>query len=256
MAFERLEVRVKAGPEKSPASMTLTKQGGASRPAVVVSLKPELVAMAGYTRATKFNVLLGRDEDAGKLRLVADESGVVSARELKRTNAFFVNLGYIESIGTEAHKKQQASARVIAPGTVEIDIPDFDSGDADEQTHEPVHGQDHAAAATGGTRKLGSAGVTFNGVTIDLTLDAESVEFKGKSTEVTTRQAKLVRLLAKPRPAPVGEAFLVGALWDGKPPATAGDTLRQMAADLQKGLSPIGLNLVAVKGVGYQLKDL
>lgn len=108
----------------------------------------------------------------------------------------------------------------------------------------------------GGGARSNNTGETINGVLVDLTADEESVTFKGKSTEVTTRQAKFVRLLARPRPQPVAEAFLVGALWDGKPPQNATEQLRTMASDLQKGLSPIGLNLASVKGVGYQLKDL
>lgn len=64
-----------------------------------------------------------------------------------------------------------------------------------------------------------------------------------------------MQLLARPRPSPVAESFLIAALWDGKPPSTAADQLRTMASDLQKGLSPIGLNLNLVKGAGYQLKD-
>jgi DNA-binding response OmpR family regulator len=91
---------------------------------------------------------------------------------------------------------------------------------------------------------------------VDLTLDNENVSFKGKSIEVTTRQAKLVRLLARPRPAPVATSFLIGALWDGKPPQTAQKQIEEMTLDLQKPLKGIGLDLKLVKGVGYQLKDL
>jgi hypothetical protein len=65
-----------------------------------------------------------------------------------------------------------------------------------------------------------------------------------------------LRLLARPRPAPVAVSFLVGALWDGKPPAGAIKQIEEMTGDLKKGLAGLGLALNLVKGVGYQLKDL
>jgi DNA-binding response OmpR family regulator len=109
----------------------------------------------------------------------------------------------------------------------------------------------------GGARKGKSADEVFlNGITIDLTDENESITFDGETVAVSPIEAKLVKILARPRPAAVGEAFLVGNLWDKPAPRNATEQLRQLCVgDLKKGLASIGLNLTAVKGVGYQLKD-
>jgi hypothetical protein len=248
MAFERITLA--AGPRKAPAGLTITQRGKA-----VVALRKDLVAKAGFKKEMTFAVLLGVDDDHGKLRIVRDKTGMPCARELEKTGAFFFNLGMIPAIGVTPSKQRPAEARLIENG-VEIDLPPDDGPKllAPPAPRKELP-QPEVSLGGGARRSDGAEGETFNGVTIDLTQDAESVAFKGKAIEVTARQAKFVRLLARPRPSAVGEAFLIGALWDGKPPATAKDQLRTMAADLQKGLSPIKLNLCAVKGVGYQLKD-
>ncbi len=257
MAFEKLQIELRtatvAGP-KLPASMSISKRG--KRPSVKVSLTPELAAKAGYAAKARFDIMIGRDDDAGRLRIVPAPAGRLVGQVIKKSGGLGFYLGFVPAIGTAPHRRVRTDARVIEPGVVEVDIPDFGSAAATAKEQEPVRGQDHAAAVGGGARKPVDAGVTLNGVTIDTTLDSESVSFKGKSTEVTTRQARLVQLLARPRPAPVADSFLIGALWDGKPPANAADQLRTMAADLQKGLSPLGLDLRLVKGAGYQLRDL
>ncbi len=113
------------------------------------------------------------------------------------------------------------------------------------------------AATGGGTRKVKDADEVFlNGITIDQTDENESITFDGETVAVSALEAKLVKILARPRPAAVGEAFLVGNLWDKPAPRDATEQLRQLCAgDLKKGLASIGLNLASVKGVGYQLKD-
>jgi hypothetical protein len=249
MAFERVELTV--GKAKAPAGLTITHLGKA-----VVALRKDLVAKAGFKHDMKFSVLLGVDDDRGKLRILKDKDGTPCARELEKTGAFFFNLGVLPAIGVTPSKQRPAEARCIENG-IEIDLPP-DDGPKLLAPPARMRAEKPPEAMGGGVTRTPKAdgGETFNGVSIDLTEDEESVSFKGKSTEVTTRQAKFVRLLARPRPALVGEAFLIGALWDGKPPRDAAEQLRQMSADLQKGLSPIGLNLAVVKGVGYQLKDL
>ncbi len=96
-------------------------------------------------------------------------------------------------------------------------------------------------------------GETYHGVTIDFTEDDESVSFRGKTIEVTTRQAVLLKLLARPMPQPVAESFLIKACWHPVPKDAAA-MLRQTVDDLRSALVAIGLDLRAVKGVGYQIK--
>jgi hypothetical protein len=250
MAFERLEVRAASGKKGMPASMSLSSHGGSSRPAAIVALSAALVGEAGYSSKSKFNIFIGMDDDQGKLRIVAEKDGILEPRLLK-SGAYFLNLGYVPVIGIEACKKKPTEAKVISPGTVELIIPDFSQDRRRLLAPPPA-----SKTAENRTKANGAAGTEhFNGVTIDFAESEESVSFKGKSTEVSTRQAKLIRLLARPRPAPVAESFLIAGLWDGRPPANAKEQLKTMAGDLQKGLSPIGLNLCLVKGVGYQLKD-
>jgi hypothetical protein len=249
MAFERIEIAVDQ-PRKS-AGITITQNGK-----TVVALRKDLVAQASFSVKDTFSAHIGTDEDAGKLRIVKDKAGVACARELKRTGAFFFRLGMVPAIGVTPHKQRPIEARLV-DGGIEIDIP---PDDGPKLLPPPAKMPGNVAPPTsnggGARRSSAKVGETLNGITIDLTLDSESITFNHKTTEVTTRQAKLVRLLAKPRPAPVDESFLVGALWDGRPPRDAGDQLRSIAADLKGGLAPIGLDLRTVKGVGYQLKDL
>lgn len=253
MAFERITLAT--AKSKAPAGLTITQLGKS-----VIALRKDLVTQAGFKKEMKFAILLGTDDDQGKLRIVKDKAGIACARELEKTGAFFFNLGVLPAIGVTPRKQRPAEARCIEDG-IEIDLP---PDDEPKRLPPPARSQDEPVrqaaaskpATAGRAQKARAAGDTLNGVTIDLTEDEESITFKGKSTEVTTRQAKLVRLLAKPRPQTVAEAFLIGALWDGKPTKDAAEQLRLIAADLQKGLSGIGLDLRLVKGVGYQLRDL
>lgn len=281
MAFERLEVRAKAGGPVKPAAVTLSCVGGAKRPAAVISFTPEFRTAAGFTEKSKFDVLIGRGEDSGRLRLVASDAGIVSARIFKRTKAFFVNLGFVPEIGTVGAKRTPTDARVIERGTVEVDIPDFDRGGDEDLSAKtaPVSSTlatlladpaskkattEKPAAKNAGNGKSGNGHApalaagsmveTYNGVSIDFAEDDERVTFKGKTTEITAEQALLIRALARPRPSTVIERFLVEAVWKKSPPKYATDQLRSMVAELQPGLKPLGLDLKKVPGVGYQLR--
>lgn len=245
MAFERIALAI--GKTKASAGITITQRGKA-----VIALRKDVVAQAGFRAKDTFSAMLGTDDDHGKLRIVKDKDGVACARELKKTGAFFFNLGMVPAIGVTPHKQRPIDARLVEGG-IEIVIPPDDGPKLlppprrEVATEKPADG--------GGARKEGG-GTAVNGIFIDLKQDEESVTFRGKSTEVTTRQARLVALLARPRPQPVAESFLVGALWEGRPPKDAAELLRQICADLKGGMSSIGLDLRTVKGVGYQLKDL
>lgn len=264
MAFEKLEARAKSGRAGLPASMSLTARG--ARPAVMVSLTRELVEGAAFDSAAKFDALIGSGDDAGRIRIVQADEGVLTPRVLK-AHSFLIDLGFVASIGTQPHPKMYTSARVIEAGVVEIDVPDFDAKDDDDADEDQAATSDREPETpvarpappqiTALVRKAASTKVeSVNGVVIDFAQGRECVTFNGKTADVSARAARLVFLLARPRPTPVAASFLVNALWDGKPPGHAMATLQQIAADLQKNLSPIGLNLAVVRGVGYQLKDL
>lgn len=245
MAFERVELTFRA--PKAPAGVTITQNGKA-----VIALRKDVVAKAGFKKDMAFAVLLGIDDDHGKLRIVKDKAGVACARELERTGAFFFNLGVMPVLGVTPSRQRPAEARCV-DGGVEIDLPPHIGPKLLAPPAKAAAEQPPAAKAKAAESK--SAGESLNGITIDLTEDSESVSFKGKTMDITTRQARLVHLLARPRPSPVAESFLVKNLWE-RAPANAPEQLRQMAADLQKGLSGIGLDLRLVKGAGYQIRDL
>lgn len=243
MAFERIAVAV--GKTKASAGITITQRGK-----TVVALRKDLVAAAGFKAKDSFAALLGTDDDRGKLRIVRDAGGVACARELKKTGAFFFNLGLVPAIGTVPHKQRPTDARLVEGG-IEIVIPEDDG----PKLLPPPAKQEAPPAAP--KQKGGRANEVFlNGITIDLTDGEESVTFDGEGVAVSAIEAKLVKILARPRPAPVGESFIVGNLWDKGAPRDAAEQLRRICTgDLKISLRRIGLNLNAVKGVGYQLKD-
>lgn len=262
MAFERLEAREKSGRSGLPASVTLTNRT-AGRPAVLVSLTSTLVDGANLETLSKFDALIGTGDDVGKIRIVAASEGMLTPRVLKG-RSLLLDLGFVAALGTTPQRKQFTTARVIEKGVVEVDLPDFNGEDDAPLDTAEVRGAVPPApparpaqpAAIAPARKASAKAERVNGVLIELAEGRECVTFNGKSVEVSPRGARLVFLLARPRPSPVATSFLVNALWDGKPPGSAMTTLQQIAADLQKNLSPIGLDLRVVRGVGYQLKDL
>jgi hypothetical protein len=262
MAFEKLQIAVHSPSAKGPvlpASMSLSSRS--SGPSVKVSLMPAFVKEAGIAAKSRFDVMIGTDDDSGKLRIIAAKGGSIVSHIVEKSGGLGFYLGVVPAIGMSPHKRLRTDARVIEPGCVEIDIPEFQFPKLlappakTVQTPEPPAKPAPVNKPAAPLKRTAGAADTVNGIAIDLTLDSETVSFKGSSIEVTTRQAKMVRLLARPRPAPVAVSFLIGALWDGKPPQNAQAQIITMAGDLTVPLKQIGLDLKLVKGVGYQLKD-
>ena len=253
MAFERLDVRLKTGVAHYGATVSVIGTG--ALPTTWVTVRAAKVEEAGL--GARVDVLIGRDEDAGKLRLVAAERGVISSKKIKNSTAY--NLGYVAAIGPRRQPKRHCHARVIAPGTLEIDVgPPADAPDGPAiEAAEPDHPAPPCVTAP---KKIARAGglqtiETINGVTLDFSMDNETVRFNGLAIEITTRQAELLRLLARPRPAPVAVSFLVDRLF-GKSRPRASELLTELCNDTASGLKAIGLDLRLVKGAGYQLRDL
>lgn len=260
MAFERLDVRAASGKRGMPASMSLSCHGGSSRPAAIVAIGAALALEAGFTAASRFSILFGTEEDAGRLRVHAEANGVIAARALKG-GGLLLNLGYVPVLGVEPCKKKPTEAKLVAPDIIELEIPDFREGrqkllppPAVSRTESPPPKATTPLAKPEPVTPPPSAkGETYHGITISFKEDDESVSFRGKVIEVTTRQAVLVKLLARPMPQPVAESFLTKACWHPVP-KDAPSVLRQMVDDLRSPLVTIGLDLRPVKGVGYQIK--
>jgi hypothetical protein len=94
-----------------------------------------------------------------------------------------------------------------------------------------------------------------NGVTVNFDPDDEAVTFRGKSMEVTYRQAKVAAMLARAMPHPVARSFIVRNLFDGNPPATADMVVDQIAMDLGKAVAGIGLKVNVVKSLGFSMGE-
>jgi hypothetical protein len=244
MAFERITIAV--GKTKQPAGLSISARGN-----TVVAVSAELIKQAGFKANASFAVLLGNEEDAGKLRIVHDTNGVPCAREFKRTGAFFFKLGMVPAIGTLQRKQQRTGARLV-DGGIEVDIP---PNDGPKLLPAPTPAKQAAPKPSAGDPARASRGEVIGDVIINAVEDQESITFKGKSLAISDREAKLLKILAKPRPTPVGTGFITEKLWDGRPPASAHVMLGQLVTDLKKSLPSIGLTVSLVKGVGYQLKD-
>lgn len=254
MAFERLTIAV--GKAKQPAGLSISARGN-----TVVAVSAELIKQAGFKANACFAILLGTEDDSGKLRIVHDKDGAPCAREFKRTGAFFFKLGMVPAIGTLQRKQQRTGARLV-DGGIEVDIPPADGPKLLPAPAEaPAAKRDAAPAAgaakgnAGGDLDRASRGEAIGDVVINAVEDQESITFKGKSLAISDREAKLLKILAKPRPNPVGTGFITDKLWNGRPPASAHVMLGQLVTDLKKSLPSIGLTVSLVKGVGYQLKD-
>lgn len=244
MAFERIEVAV--GKVKLPAGICISKHGK-----TIVSVRGDLVATAGFKADGKFVVLLGKEDDAGKIRIINDKDGVACARQLMKTGAFFFNLGMVPAIGTVQVKQVQTLARAIKDG-VEIDIPNMGPkllAPPQKAAAPESGGEDAGAGGEPSGEKIGD-------VWIDDTDGRESISFKGRSVAIGAREAEFLVILARVRPNVVAPAFIIGKLWAaGKAPNSAGLQIGQLATDLKKSLPSIGLTVNLVKGVGYQLRD-
>ncbi|MCP1832800.1 hypothetical protein [Bradyrhizobium sp. USDA 4545] len=243
MAFER--ITIVQGKAKASAGVTITQTGK-----TVIAVRKDLVAQAGFKAGASYNVLLGTDDDHGKVRIMLDKAGVPCARELKRTGAFFFNLGPVPAIGTTPTHQRPTEARLVEGG-IEVDIPP-DNGPKLLPAPKKTAAAEQAPAA----KKASDNEIFLNGITIDQSDGEESITFDGETVAVSPIEAKLVKVLARPRPQVVAEAFIIGALWDkGRPPSAADQLRRLCTGGLKTSLAKIGLNLNVVKGVGYQLKD-
>lgn len=247
MAFER--ITIVQGKAKATAGVTITQTGK-----TVIAVRKDLVAQAGFKAGASYNVLLGTDDDHGRIRIMLDKTGVPCARELKRTGAFFFNLGPVPAIGTTPTHQRPTEARLIEGG-IEVDIPE-DNGPKLLPAPKKAAGAADAPVGRSEPKKASDNEVLLNGITVDQTDGEESITFDGQTVMVSTIEAKLVKILARPRPQTVSESFIIGNLWDkGRPPSAAAQLRRLCTGDLKTSLAKIGLSLNDIKGIGYQLKD-
>lgn len=253
MGFKKLEQRAKTGASHLPASIKIR---GKVRPSVVVRFTKEFTDSLGALATNIFDVLVGHDEDAGKLRLrAAFGVGIVEPRYLR--GAMVLDLGYVPEIGDRSSECIRTAARVIDEECIEIDIPDLYAVAADDEDGDEG-GDDEdgeeATAADADPAQEANASVLIDGIAFVLTDGEASIAHRDQMVKVTRRQARLVYLLARARAA-MRRTTILNALWDGKPPSHSDDTLTMIVKEMGPVLEPLKL-AIAEKGSGYKLERL
>lgn len=87
-----------------------------------------------------------------------------------------------------------------------------------------------------------------------ITLGRDQVNFAGRQVKVTPRAAQLVGLLAKAKPNPIGDDFLIAKLWNMRP-ANAAEYLDSLVHELSS-LKKIGLEVRTLKNIGRQIVEM
>lgn len=95
--------------------------------------------------------------------------------------------------------------------------------------------------------------LTFNGATLDLF--EERITNEGKDLDLTNSQARLLAILFRAAPAPVGHEFILPKLYGSIPKATAEERFGIVTRNLRNGLPTIGLELRGMKGVGLAIAE-
>ncbi|HEY4775826.1 MAG TPA: hypothetical protein VIH40_13525 [Xanthobacteraceae bacterium] len=97
---------------------------------------------------------------------------------------------------------------------------------------------------------------SVHGLTIDRTLEAESVSFAGHSMEVTAGQAHLALLLARAFGTPIDRGFLAEKLFPNQSQQSRETSLVAVSGKLKAALAGIRLDVHTVRGVGIVLREL
>lgn len=271
MSFRPLEQRIAIASVK-PASIRLVRRAQASRPTCLISLRSVLAAQLKWKKGERCAAQVGEGDDAGKLRIVRNgKPAIAEFRELK--GGYMFDLGFIASLNDGKESDLiPIDAAIIDADTVELLLPDWGrlGESAEEEDSEAIEQPSAAPPAARGHAPIAAAPkqiaaasrdtgkheppIVHNGVTIVFAPDAESVSYRGKSMEVTARQAQLVALLARAMPNSVGREFIKPRLFGGKIGPHADGVLDTMAMDLGKALGAIGLVLRNTKGIGFALQ--
>jgi hypothetical protein len=262
MSFDEFTERT--APRIADASVQLRVRA-CSRPALIIGLLKSFTesVIMPFKAGDGVDVLVGKDESAGKLRLRKAKGKGVGVIRAVRTSGMATDCGFISALGLEARPKVRTTARVI-DDCVEIDLPDdlewscagSDESEVEEEeqeAEEEVQAPQPARALVAKPRPAASLpALNLHGITIEFDTDAERISYGSKFTEVTPRQAQLVGHLLRAFPNPVGREFLQEKLF-GKTGTAIDVQLDMVARDLVKALPAISLELKITKGVGLSL---
>lgn len=248
------DLHIVTKPNDLPATISLRR--GKNGVTCYVSVRLDTLRAIGGADKSGYDVLIGRDDDAGKMRVRVNKDGRATGRRMRGVLIF--NLGRVAGFPDQECDKQRCDAKAIGADTIEIALPQWGAlPAADEVADEepvaparaaPVH---TPAVGNGVPQKSGSGPkVLKDGIALDLTFDDESISFKKKTMDLTTRQAAIAAALLRAMPNHVGRDFLCKNLLAEIPAHTREVSLDLIFRDLEKALSGVGLELKITKGVG------
>jgi hypothetical protein len=273
MSFIKLEKRVGVADARLGASMSTRIYKGSPKPMAFVALRRQFLDRAKFGKTLRFDVSVGDGDDTGKIRIVPNAAGVFTARALK-AGSIILDLGHLPQLGLEEHRNHPAAVELV-DGAAIVTVPDWtDEDDEDEEDDEeeaeeapteppqrveprapaPVTNGGGAPRAPASPTKGAPKAVIVNGITINLTDGCEAISYRGETVEVSMRGARLVEALAHAMPHCVGDDFLIGKLWDRKPPG-ASTSLDMVVSDLA-ALKKCRLEVRTQRGVGRQLVEV
>jgi hypothetical protein len=267
MGWVDLDERV-AAVSKFDASVRLLQRSASSKPALLISLRKGVMGGLKWKPSDMFGLALGRDDNSGKVRIIRrkDKTKAIAAPRQMKTGSLSFDFGHVASFGERGTLKAEAVAVIIDADTVEVTIPKFEYEDEVAEDNEeeepeaaPAPKQLPAPArppVAAPAPEIQRRGVTKdNGIEIDDRKDAEHITYRGKTMEITLRQAIFLSALAKAMPQAVDRNFLTSRIFGARPPTTASMVLDQINMDLSKALPEIGLQIKNIKGVGFALQE-
>lgn len=95
--------------------------------------------------------------------------------------------------------------------------------------------------------------VEFGGIL--LSLDTNSISYKGKTVRLHATEAEIACVLVERAPIVARREFIVTRVWGvNERETTARKNLDVQIMNLRRKVAPIGLNIKTIRSVGYQLE--
>lgn len=214
-----------------------------------------------------YDVLIGSGDDAGKMRVQAAKTGHASYRRMR--NYLIFNLGIVPSLPSRQIDKQRLDAKAIDAATLEIVLPNWDAlplqddEDEDERadgradvpppSRRAIVAPPHGAARPAKPASGAQTEIVRNGITLDVTLDEETITFGKKTMDISTRQAAVAAALLRAMPSNVGREWLCRNVLTDIPAHARDVSLDMIFRDLAKACSAVGLELKVTPKVGVML---
>jgi hypothetical protein len=253
MTWREIEERVDARAPNS-ASMRLISRKRSTKPACIVVVRAAVYEKAKWKTGDQVGVAIGIEGDDYRIRLKRNSKKPIAKIRVLPKGGFTVDVGHIEELGSTPQTSAATEAKLIDNDTIEIVVPDWQAEDDAEQEPPPAR-LDSAERKAPAKIQRGPAGLglELHGVTIDLTVDEESVTYAGKTIDVTTNQAAMLAACLRGLPNVIDRNFMRRQLFAAKS-MTEGDALLDFVAqDLPKAMASIGLTFKIIKGQGFAL---